>query len=365
MKLIQVIIFLLTTFAGFGAEPAKRCAVCQQPLGAKYFLIASPARPEKRAVCTACTQLQELCFVCQLPVKINFQKLDDGRLLCAEDKQAAIFNPVEAQRVFEEARRDLATLFPAPLPHPITIKLVDATELGRRSQEAKIELAGDATLGLTHTHITSQGKQTNFSHTIYLLNGLGRARLSSVCAHEFAHAWINEHVPQNRKFDPDVVEGFCELVAYKLMTLRNDPVQKEVILSNSYTKGEIQRFVEADRKHPFPRVLDWMKTGANGVLPPKGDGSVTAAPDAPEPATAWPRQVKTTVPDMLVLKGIAGTTRQRFALINDTTFIKNEEAKVRVGQTNVTVRCLDILEKSVVIQVNGAAQRMELLLHNK
>ena len=362
MKFSAIILLLLTTLAGFGAEPAKRCAVCQQPLGAKYYFIASPAKPEKRAVCTECSQLKDLCFVCQLPVKINFQTLDDGRLLCAEDKQAAIFNPVEARRVFEETKRDLATLFPGRLPHDITIQLVDATELDRRGKEAKIELIGDSTLGLTHTHITSTSKQTNFEHTIYLLNGLGRARLASVCAHEFAHTWINENVPSTRQLDPDTVEGFCELVAYKTTVQRQDTVLQNLILSNGYTKGEIQRFVTADAQHPFTRVLDWMKTGADGVLPPKGDGTALALQNEPEPEFAWPKQVKTPVPDLLVLKGIAGTVRQRFALINDTTLVKNEEAKVRVGQTNVLVRCLDILEKSVVIQVKGGPQRLELFL---
>jgi hypothetical protein len=39
----------------------------------------------------------------------------------------------------------------------------------------------------------------------------------------------------------------------------------------------------------------------------------------------------TAVPDTLVLRGISGTPQRRFALVNDTTLEKGEQAKVRVA----------------------------------
>jgi hypothetical protein len=63
-----------------------------------------------------------------------------------------------------------------------------------------------------------------------------------------------------------------------------------------------------------------------------------------------------------VLRGISGTPQRRFALINDATLQKGEQGKVRVGGTNVVVRCLEISDASVVVTVNGAAEQMQLFL---
>jgi hypothetical protein len=69
----------------------------------------------------------------------------------------------------------------------------------------------------------------------------------------------------------------------------------------------------------------------------------------------WQPQLATAVPDTLTLRGISGTANRRFALINDRTLTKNETAKVRVGNTNVIVRCLDISQHSVILDVNGSS----------
>jgi hypothetical protein len=61
-----------------------------------------------------------------------------------------------------------------------------------------------------------------------------------------------------------------------------------------------------------------------------------------------------------MLKGISGAVGHRFALINNATFEPMQRAKVRVGQTNVSVVCLEIREKSVTIQVNGEKQELFL-----
>ena len=72
------------------------------------------------------------------------------------------------------------------------------------------------------------------------------------------------------------------------------------------------------------------------------------------------RPLPTAVPNRLTLKGISGAPGHRFALINDRTLEKNEEGKVRVGKTNVVVRCLDISDHSLpgprlAVAVTGAA----------
>jgi len=63
-----------------------------------------------------------------------------------------------------------------------------------------------------------------------------------------------------------------------------------------------------------------------------------------------------------MLKGISGTSVRRFALINDTTLTKDEETRVRVGSSNLLVRCLEIRPQSVLIQIRGTVAPTELFL---
>jgi hypothetical protein len=78
-----------------------------------------------------------------------------------------------------------------------------------------------------------------FEHRIYLLSGLSRLRLAAVGAHEYTHAWLRENIAKDRQIDGDTVEGFCELVAYKLMVLRGEEREQKVIQANLYSRGQI------------------------------------------------------------------------------------------------------------------------------
>jgi hypothetical protein len=69
-------------------------------------------------------------------------------------------------------------------------------------------------------------------------------------------------------------------------------------------------------------------------------------------------------PTNLVLKGLSGSANRRFAMINDGTFMLQEKAKVRLGDSNVTITCLQIGKDSVVVQVAGEPQPRTLQLKN-
>ena len=68
----------------------------------------------------------------------------------------------------------------------------------------------------------------------------------------------------------------------------------------------------------------------------------------------------TPVPDTLTLIGISGAGIGRLALINDRAFCVKESGKVRVGKTNVVIRCLEIRDGSVLIEVAGSQEKQEL-----
>jgi hypothetical protein len=62
----------------------------------------------------------------------------------------------------------------------------------------------------------------------------------------------------------------------------------------------------------------------------------------------------------IVLKSISGPPDRRFALINNQTLGKGETGKIKAGQRTVSVKCLEIKEKSVVIQIEGIERPKEI-----
>lgn len=361
-----ILTFILTALiavAGQGQTP-DRCVVCQGPLGEKFFWFAGPALPVRQAVCVACSDLEARCALCRLPVGSHDKKLADGRWLCRRDFEAGIFDFNEALRIYEETRRDLQEILAGSGVLPgknIAVALVDATQLQRQNQSMPSDHDERAILGLTRTRFYSN-KQ--LQHTISLVTGLSRARLAAVCAHEYTHTWLHENIPAERKLDHDAVEGFCELVAYKLMSKRKEEVEKKVILANAYTRGQVNAFVQAEAENHFHRIVQWIKTGVDEALPQSNRGPVLALENHDSPPIVWPppSPALTAVPDTLTLKGISSGRARRFILINDCTLAKNEEGRVRMGTSNVLVRCVDIRDRSAVIQVKGAPGATELFL---
>jgi len=150
------------------------------------------------------------------------------------------------------------------------------------------------------------------------------------------------------------------------MESRNEEQEMKNIRRNNYTKGQIDVLIEADKKFGFNMVAEWVKSGEDARIDLANIDRIRAVgTDAPARAKTveWvvpPQGPPPPAPDTLLLKGISGRVGHRFALINNATFEAQQRAKVRVGLTNVSVVCLEIREKSVVVQVNGEKQELFL-----
>jgi hypothetical protein len=318
----------------------------------------------KQPVCEACSKLENTCSVCRLPILHQGKKLADGRWLCEHDVQAGVFTQGEAARLYEETWRALQGILAGTgtLPRQnITVTLVDGRELKKQNSSLPSDHDDRNIMGLTRTR---RSANREFQHQILLITGLGPARLAAVCAHEYTHAWLHENVPANRSLDRDTIEGFCELVAYKLMTQRGEEGEKSFILANAYTRGQVNAFVQAEAENHFHRVVNWVKTGVDEVLPAANAQRALASQREDPTIPPWPPppSLLTPVPNTLVLRGISGGASRRFALINDRTLAPNEVARIRVGSTNVVVRCLEIRGRSALISVQGDDGPRELFL---
>jgi hypothetical protein len=65
------------------------------------------------------------------------------------------------------------------------------------------------------------------------------------------------------------------------------------------------------------------------------------------------------------LRGIIGSGDQRFALINNLPFAKGEEGEVKIGNSKIKIKVIEVKEKSVVVFIEGVSDQKELLLPDR
>jgi hypothetical protein len=190
-----------------------------------------------------------------------------------------------------------------------------------------------------------------------LLYGLTRERMISVSAHEYAHTWLHENV--RRKLNHSATEGFCDWIAYKIVESKS-AVEARALYQSAYSQGQSRAFIAAEKEYGFYRVMDWVKNGIDPELDPRQldrvlalrDRGTESTPPVVAAVASGPTAPRAN-PTNLVLKGLSGSPARRFALINDETFMANEQGKVRLFDSNLVVRCLEIRNDSVLVQVAG------------
>jgi hypothetical protein len=355
-------------FAGQLLADSDHCAVCGCLFSTRVFTVQDSVTEEKKQVCQDCATLTTVCFICGMPVKTNYTALPDSRILCARDARTAVLDEDDAKRICREAKNSLDRLFSRFLDLPetnVTVAIVDRVHLQDLFKFAGRDYVCPNVWGYTQTRTNRH----HLEHSISLLSALPLASFKATCAHEYTHTWLNENLSEQRKqsLSRDANEGFCELVSYRLMEAQNEAAQKKLILSNAYTRGQIHLFLEAERLYGFNDIVDWMKYGTDDRL--LGDDlrrvrNVELPRTAARPVTNSPvfKPAPAVVPDALVLRGIYWAQERPAAIINNRILGVNEEGKVRVGQTNLTIRCLAIQQDSVRIRVVGSGEEQQLRL---
>ena len=339
------------------------CISCEKPISSAVYMASSPYYTERKPVCADCAKDPQYCFTCNLPAKRNLD-LKDGRVLCLRDAGTAVLSGENAKVLFEDVRRDVMVLLRGSKAYPlnnVTFALVDRYQLEELSRVRHFPSTHSSLMGLTR----SQQKNGKWEHEINVLAGMPPNKFAAVCAHEYGHAWLHENLTAFRVLDSDTVEGFCEFLGYKEILDKNDAVEKKMILENDYTHGQIDAFIKAEFEYNFYYVTKWVIGGDDPSLSVTNITRLLALksdPDALAAAFAWPppAAVKRIAPTNLLVKNISGTAKRRFAMINGATLAVNES-----GWTNVSVRCLEIRDGSVIIQVSGESEPQQLFLPEK
>ena len=367
LSLLLVFVFAFGCLPARGSDP-NHCGVCGKPFGLTIYTVTDKLKHEKVFLCYECATCPDECYLCGVPVNAEATKLPDGRFLCVRDVKTAVLDATKAQEICEQIRDTLDRKFRRFLSLPSTnvaVALVDRVDLYDEFAVVGNDFECPDILGYIHSR-TNQG---GLFHSISLMSALPLAEFQATCAHEYAHAWLFENVPSERRktLSRDAHEGFCELIAYLLMQGLNEDEQMKKMLRNSYTRGQINMFIAAESEHGLNDVLDWMRWGVSSRLKAAGLADIrnVEMPRAKGISTTNAFNYAHAVapaPDRLLLKGISSRKNQPLALINDQTFAVGESAKVRVGTTNLLVRCLAIGTRSVRVQIADTSKVTELHL---
>ena len=65
--------------------------------------------------------------------------------------------------------------------------------------------------------------------------------------------------------------------------------------------------------------------------------------------------------EIVILKGITGSSDRRVALINDRTFTKGETGEIKLGTNTFRIRVIDIKDRSVIIERAGQTNELPLV----
>ena len=350
---------------------AERCAVCQEEItGEKVYLLVDKVTNEKKHLCSDCVKLTDICFVCGLPVRQEATTLPDGRIFCGRDAQSAVLDVKEAKEICLPVRNDLDRAFYrcASFPRQVALSIVDRVNLLTLFKVPGNDRQCPNVLGYFYV----QTNQQQVIPKISVLSGLTASQLRAVCAHEYGHAWISANVSgaRRKRLGHDAEEGFCELVAWILMDAQQDEGAKETILRNEYTRGQIQLFVEAQRLFGLNVILQWIRSGADAQLDEDNIYRIRELRAWGEDRTAAPAQKAVpeaglsavAPPEALSLRGISWLPGRALAMVNDRSLAAGESVTIRLGETNLLIKCLAIRQNAVRIQIVGSGEEQELLL---
>jgi hypothetical protein len=353
------------------AQGTNVCDICGGPLSTEAYIVQDKVAQLKRKVCPECMLSGSICFICGLPTRSNRVELSDGRILCERDAATAVLKQQDAQRYSRETRQRLGQLFWKFMSFPetnVSVSMVDRVQLQEQFRFPGNDRPCPNVWGRLRT-LNSNG---GLRHEMNLLNGMPLAGFNATCAHEFTHAWLNENLSAERRktLSGDAVEGFCELVAFLLMDAQMEEGQKELIKLNAYTRGQIEQFIQAEQLYGIGEVVKWVKFGTDPQLSGDELGRIRKV-KLPQPMAAPLRALeaapnpKPIAPEPLTLKAIFWQQQQSLAIINDQTFGLQQQGQVRLGTTNVTLRCLEIRKDSVRVQIVGTGQEQELALPSR
>ena len=232
------------------------CDICGKPITGQFYFGHRPGQSANRKRFAPIVSNLPRCFICGLPVKDGGTQLSDGRWLCARDSQTAVMDVGTARQTAYAVHDELDRLFyrDTSFPTNYNVNVIDRVDVDSMFQPVGNSFESPNLLGCIRPALVNGKKHYDMN----LLTGLPLVELRATAAHEFSHAWVGENVSPERHANiaRDAEEGFCEMVAYLLMDSEGEDAQKQFILRNHYTRGQVQLFIAAEQQYGFGQILE-------------------------------------------------------------------------------------------------------------
>lgn len=147
------------------------------------------ARKAERMVFDFLDAKSELhCDFCGFPLSdVSYERLADGRIRCNECSATALKDLDDFADLFHQCMRLLQNFFEIQLDIPMTVRITDAAEVGRKAGMVfrPGKEAGNRVLGF------AQSRKGEYS--IVMENGAPRLAVIETMVHELTHLWQYEH----------------------------------------------------------------------------------------------------------------------------------------------------------------------------
>ncbi len=226
---------------------APRCLSCGKPVTGRYRQINGQG-----PYCETCQPGEPACDVCGGPLGPKRWQLSDGRVSCEACHATAVYEPAQAQPLYEAVTTALQQNLGMSLNIPTGLSLVDRNQLIAIIQKQNASDIHDPehTLGL----YTRKGIRRG----IYVQTGLPRLLFEQVAAHELAHAWQGENCPLMR--DVLVREGFAEWSAYKVLQAQGHTAQMALMRQRADLYGQgLQWALDLETRQGWQGLIEYCR----------------------------------------------------------------------------------------------------------
>lgn len=219
-------------------QSAPRCRYCKLPTAPQQMDAATGACPQCYAklihcrvcgkailgiryqfpfregyFCPVCKKQRPACYICGAPVGNDLWRYPDGRIVCGDCGERAVFDVEEIARIMQESQFIAETSLGMKLHQPYLLKVERLNGLPASVPELRRRIFTDGSplygkeLGLY--------RRVGNSSEIFLLFGLIPEQLYEASAHEFAHAWQSEN--SSSELSAELSEGFAQWVAAQVL----------------------------------------------------------------------------------------------------------------------------------------------------
>jgi hypothetical protein len=186
-----------------------RCKACGRPIVGTYYSYSS----SKGVFCADCRKNRPACAICEVPVGTTYWQYPDGRIICDDCGDRAIFDSATIQGIVRDVQRTLERQLGLKILRPYTVQIQKLSGLSSSDlrREGDVTTANNALYGKELGMYRFAGGKSE----ICLLYGLPPDLLFEAAAHEYAHAWEIENGLGS--LEPELLEGFAQWVAAQVL----------------------------------------------------------------------------------------------------------------------------------------------------